>query len=228
MNILKGLIPEIKSALPEILKLRAKKTKKDDDSFVSEGDLLVDRIVIEFVKKNYPSVTLITEETYTASTIDLHATEYIAIVDPIDGTENFISGLLEWGVGVCIYHNGIFEEALIGLPELDQYVHSEDEIEKVLDSRIYGISSSLTKEDLLALESGFEYRIIGCCMYNMYNVIRGSFKQFQNPKGAKCWDILPGLNIALKHGLEVIVDNKPYHGEFLQATERYRFCIKNL
>lgn len=227
MSTLTPLISEIKANLEKVLKLRNTKQKKEDDSYVSEGDLLLDSVCMEFIKKNYASVQIITEETYKTGEVDLDATEYTAVVDPIDGTENFVSGLMEWGVGVCIYKGSKFEEALIALPELNQYLLSGSLDFEKHESRIYGISSSLTKEDLLNLEPGFEYRIIGCCMYNMYNVITGRYKMFQNPKGARCWDILPGLNMAHQLGLDVTVNNKKYNGEFLQPAEKYRFKISN-
>ena len=227
MSTLTPLISEIKANLETVLKLRNTKKKKDDDSYVSEGDLLLDSICMDYIKKNYPSVQIITEETYSTGEVNLNAFEYTAVVDPIDGTENFVSGLMEWGVGVCIYKGSQFEEALIALPELNHYLLSDSLVFEKYESRIYGISSSLTKEDLLNLEPGFEYRIIGCCMYNMFNVITGRYKMFQNPKGARCWDILPGLNMAHKLGLDVTVNNKKYNGEFLQPAEKYRFKISN-
>lgn len=228
MTILTELISIIKEELPEVLSLRNQKVLKEDNSYVSKGDLLMDERIIHFIRTKYDSVQIITEETYQSGNINIADSEYIAVVDPIDGTENFVSGLKEWGTGVCMYQRGLFNEAMIALPELHQYLHSSDIIEQRYDSRIYGISSSLTKEDILNLEPGFEYRIIGCCMYNMYNVLTGRYKQFQNPKGAKCWDILPGLNLALKHNLDVLVNDQPYQGEFLQPNERYRFKIKNV
>lgn len=227
MSTLTPLISEIKANLETVLKLRNTKKKKEDDSYVSEGDLLLDQICMDYINKNYASVQIITEETYSKGEIDLNAFEYTAVVDPIDGTENFVSGLMEWGVGVCIYKGPQFEEALIALPELNHYLLSDNLPTEKFDSRIYGISSSLTKEDLLNLEPGFEYRIIGCCMYNMFNVITGRYKMFQNPKGARCWDILPGLNMAHKLGLDVTVNNTKYNGEFLQPAEKYRFKISN-
>ena len=179
------LISEIKDNLITVLKLRNTKKKKEDDSYVSEGDFLLDSICMDFISKTYSSVQIITEETYATGEVDLNAFEYTAVVDPIDGTENFVSGLMEWGVGVCIYKGSEFEEALIALPELNHYLLSDTKITEKFDSRICGISSSLTKEDLLNLEEGFEYRIIGCCMYNMFNELTGRFKMFQKPKGAR-------------------------------------------
>jgi fructose-1,6-bisphosphatase/inositol monophosphatase family enzyme len=107
---------------------------------------------------------------------------------------------------------------MIALPELDIYLKTGDTVPNY-ESRIYGISSSLLKEDLLNLEEGFEYRIMGCSMYNMYNVISGSYAIFQNPKGAHSWDILPGLNLA--------VENRIYNGEFLQPNKKYRFRVEH-
>lgn len=227
MSTLTPLISEIKANLETVLKLRNTKKKKEDDSYVSEGDLLLDKICMDYINRTYSSVQIITEETYSTGEVDLNSFEYTAVVDPIDGTENFVSGLMEWGVGVCIYKGSQFEEALIALPELNHYLLSDSLVFEKFDSRIYGISSSLTKEDLLNLEPGFEYRIIGCCMYNMFNVVTGRYKTFQNPKGARCWDILPGLNMAHKLGLDVTVNNKKYNGEFLQPAEKYRFKISN-
>nr|HRY62645.1 inositol monophosphatase [Candidatus Paceibacterota bacterium] len=73
---------------------------------------------------------------------------------------------------------------------------------------------------------GYEYRIMGCCVYNMYNVIKGSFAAFENPKGAYSWDIIAGLNLAAEHDLVVVVEGKKYNGEFLDPAKKYRFKIK--
>lgn len=227
MKILKQIIPIIREHLDEVLLLRTQKEKKEDDSFVSKGDLLMDHLVAQFVADNYTNFTLISEETHKDQVVALDASEFIIVVDPIDGTENFVSGLREWGVGISVYQNQQHLESLIALPELDEYVLTGDTFER-FESRIAGLSSSLTKEHLLELEAGYEYRIIGCCMYNMLQVVKGSFATFQNPKGANAWDILPGLNLALENKLEVIVENKKYNGEFLQPTQKYRFSIRNI
>lgn len=227
MKTLKQFIPIIKEHLDEVLLLRTQKEKKADDSFVSKGDLLMDQLVADFVAANYTNYTLISEETHQNETVDLDASTYIIVVDPIDGTENFVSGLREWGVGISVYKNKQHLESLIALPELNEYILTGDPIQRY-ESRIAGLSSSLSKQHLLELEEGYEYRIIGCCMYNMLQVVKGSFATFQNPKGANAWDILPGLNLALENKLEVIVENKQYNGEFLQPTQKYRFSIRNI
>jgi myo-inositol-1(or 4)-monophosphatase len=223
MTICEQIKQILEKNLPDIQALKSKKKLKEDGSFVSEGDLLSESLIKSFLFENYPDVYLVSEES-PDDNIHNWKQENVIVLDPIDGTENFVSGLLEWGVAVSYYKSGVHQQSMLALPELNRYLITGDKFER-LDSRIAGISSSLTKEDLLRLEPGFEYRIIGCCVYNMYSVITGSFSTFENPRGAKVWDILPGLNLALENGLSVIVNNKKYDGELLAPDQKYRFKI---
>jgi myo-inositol-1(or 4)-monophosphatase len=215
----------IKNNLFEIIKLRNDKKLKHDGSYVSKGDILCENLIKNFIYTELQDYVLVSEESLEQNAINIQK-KNILILDPIDGTENFVSGLKEWGIAVCIYSQGKHVESMLALPELNEYVITGDRISR-FESRIYGISSSLTTEDLLKLEPGFEYRIIGCSVYNMFNVLRGSFKIFENPKGAWIWDIIPGLNLALENGLDVKVNEKNYHGELLRSDKKYRFRISN-
>lgn len=224
MTICQQIISIIQQNLPEILSLRVEKELKADNSFVSKGDLFCESLIKEFIRRTCPEYALISEES-PEDNLKAYEAEKVIILDPIDGTENFVSGLKEWGVAVCVYEGGKHIESLLALPELDLYMRSGDQFPRY-DSRIAGISSSLNKEDILNLKNGFEYRIIGCCVYNMYNVITGSYYSFENPKGAKVWDIISGLNLALAYNLNVTVNNQPYHGELLRPDQKYIFRIE--
>lgn len=223
-SICKQLIPLIKDHLSGILALRNQKELKEDNSYVSKGDLLCESIIKSFLVARYPEYALISEESPDAN-LEAFSANKVVILDPIDGTENFVSGLKEWGVAVCVYVNGQHIESMLALPELDQYLCTGDTFQRH-ESRIAGISSSLTKDDLLNLREGFEYRIIGCCVYNMFNVVMGAYYSFENPKGAKVWDIIPGLNLAMEHNLKVTVNNNEYHGELLRPDQKYIFRIE--
>lgn len=224
MNICENLKVLIKENLKDILLLRNTKVKKDDDSYVSKGDLLFESLIREYMKENLPEFSLVSEESPEENLAN-YQQKNVIIIDPIDGTENYVSGLKEWGVAVCVYIDGVHQQSMLALPEMDLYMVTGDKFER-FDSRIAGISSSLTKEEILKLEPGFEYRIIGCCVYNMYNVITGAFYSFENPKGAKVWDIIPGLNLALENNLSVIVNNQEYHGELLAPDQKYTFRVQ--
>jgi myo-inositol-1(or 4)-monophosphatase len=225
MTICENIKIIILENLESILALRNQKTQKEDGSYVSKGDLLCEQLIKNYLKDNHPDFYLVSEETPEENLLNIKQ-ENILILDPIDGTENFVSGLKEWGVAVCIYKNQQHVESMLALPELNEYIITGDTFVP-FESRIYGLSSSLNKEDLLKLEEGYEYRIIGCCVYNMLNVVKGAYKVFENPKGAWIWDIIPGLNLALENNLNVNVNGKEYHGELLEPNKKYRFRITN-
>lgn len=222
----KELYEIIKQFQQRILEKRSSFSLKEDNSYVSEGDLLVQSIVTEWVRKRLPSHIIISEEMETAN-INWNQYGSYVVLDPIDGTENFVSGLKEWGIGLSVYTNGKHQESFIMLPEIDDYQITGMQI-RHHKSRIVGLSSSLNFSDLsnLKWKSDVEYRIIGCAMYNLLMTARGSFKAFENIKGVNCWDILPGLNIAKEHGCKTFVDDVPYQGQILFPTKKYSVRIE--
>lgn len=214
---------KILDLLPELTRLKQERTLKADDSYVTQADILVQETLRSLITTYDPKAVLVSEEDL-ASHGEVALSGSVYVLDPIDGTENFTSGLPEWGVSLCHYRDGHHAESLLLCPEMRLALGTGDPI-RPQHSRIAGISSSLTKEDILALEPGFEYRIIGCCVLNMLNVVRGAYATFENPKGAKVWDIIAGLNLALEHGHSVTVDGKPYRGELLDPAGRYKFRV---
>lgn len=226
VNHCEQIVKLIRENLRKILDLRNEFEKKIDGSFVSKGDLLVQTIVYDYIQIALPDYELISEELAPFDHIDWNPNGSYIVLDPIDGTENFVSGLKEWGVGISIYLNGHHRQSCIYLPELDDVQISGDAIRR-FKSRIYGLSSSLDKTNLSELPEGFEFRIIGCSMYNMLSAVRGSFATFENVKGVNCWDILPGLNLALEHGCIVEVDGASYSGGILFPTQKYKVKISN-
>lgn len=215
----------LKAVMPELQLLKQERTLKDDSSYVTKGDLLIQELIREMIIRHDPEATLISEEDKESHrTMDYKGSIYV--LDPVDGTENFTSGLPEWGVSLSHYKGGQHVASMIACPELNLWLSSGEEWQR-FRSRIRGLSSSLGKKEFDQLENGYEYRIIGCCVYNMLCVLRGSFYSFENPKGVNTWDILGGLNLALEKGLSVTVEGMPYQGEFLPPNRKYRFRISN-
>ena len=224
-KLLLNLSSNINDYLAEIINLKNNKRQKEDGSFVSEGDLLIQDIVFSFCKEHLPEYTLISEEFAPFDGIEWYPEGNYVVLDPIDGTENFVSGLKEWGVGISIYERGVHKASCIFLPELNELAITGTPQPRY-QSRIHGLSSSLTKKDLEALPEGFEYRIIGCSMYNMLSAVRGCYARFENVKGVSCWDILPGLNLALENNVAAYVDGEPYRGQILFPTKKYKIVLE--
>jgi myo-inositol-1(or 4)-monophosphatase len=211
--------------LPQILARRADVQEKADSSYVTAADIYIQALVLDFLKAHHPQYTVISEELPLPVGPRDNKANHI-IIDPLDGTENFVSGLKEWGVGVSVYESGLHRESMILLPELGESLITGQPVAR-FKSRIHGISSSLRKHDLQGLEEGFEYRLMGCSMYNMFNVVRGSYLVFENIKGVNTWDISPGLNLAIEHGCQTYVDGEIYRGELLWPDRKYRVKISN-
>jgi myo-inositol-1(or 4)-monophosphatase len=90
-----------------------------------------------------------------------------------------------------------------------------------------GLSSTVSPETNAVLQTIREARITGCAVYNLFNVARGAFARFVNPRGAYSWDLLAGLQLATELGCRVELDGDLYDGRFLAPGRRYRVDIQH-
>jgi len=210
--------------LPQLLAQRYDVTWKADGSPVTSADKMLEHEIGMLLAERLVGLQLIGEETFKNGTATVG--DWVAVLDPIDGTENFCSGLKEWGVALSIWQGGRHEGSMLLMPELGERMISGD-IPKVPRSRIVGYSSSFHSEIGRGIAEYRESRIMGCAVYNLFNVIRGSFSRFINPKGAYSWDLLAGVALAQEAGCEVLVEGKKYAGQFLEPNQRYRIEIRH-
>jgi myo-inositol-1(or 4)-monophosphatase len=212
----------IKDNLDEIVKYRYEISLKNDNSPVTKSDLLMEKLILDFLNSKFDSIIFISEESYQGIK-KFSKNQHYAIIDPIDGTENFSSGLKVWGIAISIWRYPVHVASLLYLPEMDQSIMTGDKINKIT-SRIHGFSSSMNNDIIDRINKQQENRITGCAVYNYFNVINGSFKTFSNPKGAYIWDLAAGINIALENNCNVLVEGKAYDGRFLNPNKKY--CIE--
>lgn len=91
--------------------------KKDEWGLVTDADKTADSLIREFLAAATPNVPVLSEEgdtRYPAGVEDLW------IVDPLDGTTNFVAGLPWWGVLVAYLHRGEPVAAAMYFPILDE------------------------------------------------------------------------------------------------------------
>ena len=74
---------------------------KNPRSIVTKCDLLSEKKIIEIISKKYPNHNFLTEE----SGLMKKNSEYTWIIDPIDGTTNFISKIPEFAVSIGLAKN---------------------------------------------------------------------------------------------------------------------------
>ena len=223
-RVLEGVCDLIERNRAEIEERRYQITWKADGSPVTEADTYVEPLVEAYLRQELGSITFVGEETYAPGSRTLDG--WTAVLDPIDGTENFCSGLQEWGISLTLWRDGSHAGSLLLLPELGQRLLTGDRITPVV-SRITGFSSSISDELVSELAVTGEARISGCAVFNLMNVIHGSFRRFVNPVGAFSWDLLGGVMLALEHGCLVEIDGEVYAGEYLEPGRRYRVDIRH-
>lgn len=214
----------VMASMPEIQARRYEVTWKPDGSPVTAADTFVEGLLADLLHRHLPGLTFIGEESW--QTGGRLGSGWCAVLDPIDGTENFCSGLKEWGISLSLWQGGAHRGSLLMLPELGE-VMSSGRIPRVPRSRIVGFSSSFNPAIAQGLAETPEGRIMGCAVYNLFNVIRGAYARFVNPKGARSWDLLAGVALAREAGCDVIVNDKVYDGQFLEPDQRYRVDIRH-
>ena len=84
--------------------------------FVSSADLKTEKIILETLQYYYPKSTYITEET---GKID--GDDEIIVIDPIDGTTNFIHGIPMFGIVIGKIKNEEITDGIIFNPILDEF-----------------------------------------------------------------------------------------------------------
>jgi len=223
-NILTGVESLIASELPNLLKKRYDIIWKPDDSPVTAADIYLENAIRSFLDARLPDLTFIGEESGISGKRTPDG--WVAVLDPIDGTENCCAGRKELGASLSIWKGSSHAGSMLLMPELGEVMKSAS-IPKIPRSRIVGFSSSYNSKIGEGLSEAAEGRIMGCAVYNLFNVIRGSYARFVNPKGAKSWDLIAGVALAAEAGCEVFLNGEEYDGRFLEADQRYRVDIRH-
>jgi myo-inositol-1(or 4)-monophosphatase len=82
--------------------------EKGRNDFASEIDTMAEQAIIEVIRKAYPGHTILAEES------GLHAgDDYVWIIDPLDGTTNFLHGFPQFAVSIALAHQGKLEQAVV-------------------------------------------------------------------------------------------------------------------
>jgi len=91
---------------------RIKVTEKGHNDFVTEIDKAAELAIIDVLKNAYPDHAVLAEE--SGASANLHdETENVWIIDPIDGTTNFIHGFPQYCVSIALQQRGQVTQAVV-------------------------------------------------------------------------------------------------------------------
>ena len=104
------------------------------NDFVSDIDRMSESILIEALKEAYPQHKITTEESGSHGKA---RAEYEWIIDPLDGTTNYLHGHPQFAISMALLHKGVLQEALVYAPERnDLYLASRGKGALLNDRRI--------------------------------------------------------------------------------------------
>ena len=130
-------------------------TAKGPKDFVSEVDRAAEAAIVETVLATYPDHAILAEEG-TAHGKNATA-EHVWIIDPLDGTTNFLHGFPQYCVSIALAHRGVITQGVIFDPvRNDLFTASRGRGAYLNDRRIRVSKRQLLRECLIG--TGFPFR----------------------------------------------------------------------
>ena len=193
----------------EIENLQVK--KKGPKDFVTKTDKRVEKILIEELEKSKKNYSFITEETGIINKSD---TNNFWIIDPIDGTTNFLHGVPHFAISIALKNKNEITTALIFDPIKNEMFYAEKNAGSFFNNRRIRVSKKVELEDCLfatnhegAINSKLNIRYTGCAALDLAYVANGRFDGYFHNK-INIWDIAAGVLIINEAGGKVNNINK--------------------
>ncbi|MBU6460132.1 MAG: inositol monophosphatase [Proteobacteria bacterium] len=127
-------------------------TSKGPADYVSEVDKASEAAIIETLSSSYPSHAFIGEESGNQGD-----SEYVWIIDPLDGTTNFLHGLPHYAISIALKHRGILTQAVIYDPNRNELFTATRGAGAFLNDRRIRVSRCTKISDSL-IGTGFPFR----------------------------------------------------------------------
>jgi myo-inositol-1(or 4)-monophosphatase len=187
------------------------------NDFVTFVDKESETRLVNFLKPLIQKAGFITEE----GTIATEEKEYTWIIDPLDGTTNFIHGLSPFAISVALQHQGKTIMGIVYEISLDELFYAYDGKPAHLNDRLIHVSHAASLQQSL-IATGFPYsdfsqmneflesmnylmqnthgmRRLGSAATDLAYVACGRFEGFYE-YGLKPWDVAAGAYILEKAG----------------------------
>ena len=200
--------------------------KKADGSLVTNVDIEVDRKIVGLIRDKFPEHSILTEETPEIS----GSSEYRWIIDPLDGTHNYLYGIDVFGVSICVTHLDKPVIGIIYLPATKQLYYCEKGRGAYLNGKRIKVSRRKLKDACIAhnssfrrdskrmlegfrrlIPSVFNIRMLGSCVADLARVADGKVDA-DIEYNVKPWDIYGGALIVEEAGGRVTdFSGKPWY-----------------
>jgi len=185
----------------EVEKLQV--SKKGPRDFVTKTDKLVEKILIEELSKTKKNYSFLSEEVGSIKNKDQ---ENIWIIDPIDGTTNFLHGIPHFAICIALQSKNEIVSGLIFDPIKDEMFFAEKNKGAYLNNHRLRVSKKNSIEDCLFSSnhegvkfSDLNMRYSGCAALDLAYVASGRLDGFFHNK-INLWDVAAGKLIVEEAG----------------------------
>ena len=185
----------------EIEKLQV--SKKGPRDFVTKTDKQVEKILIEELSKTKKNYSFLTEETGIIKNKDKENTW---IIDPIDGTTNFLHGIPHFAISIALKSKDELLSGLIFDPIKDEMFFAEKDKGAFLNNQRLRVSNKNSLEECLFSSnnegvkfSKFNMRCSGSAALDLAYVASGRLDGYFQKK-VKLWDIAAGALMVKEAG----------------------------
>ena len=185
----------------EVEKLQV--SKKGPYDFVTKTDKLVEKILIEELSKSKKNFSFITEESGKIKNKD---NENIWVIDPIDGTTNFLHGIPHFAICIALKSKNEIISGLIYDPIKDEMFFAEKNKGSYLNNHRLRASNKRSLDDCLFSSnhegvkfSNLNMRCSGCAALDLAYVAAGRLDGFFHNK-INIWDVAAGTLMVQEAG----------------------------
>ena len=209
---------------------------KEDRSPVSNGDLRVNELISRRISELTPNIPVISEET-----VDLkikNTSKIFWLIDPIDGTKEYIAGKDEYTINAALVVNKVPVLGLVGAPKKNRlffsyspgesYLIEKNKTKKINcekqqpKGKIVALSSAFKPSDMI-LNKLKEYNVTSivkmASSYKFCVIATGEYDIYAAKERANEWDYAAGHAVAQNAGAIIkTLDQKP----FLYGKENYK------
>jgi len=128
--------------------------RKSAGNLVTEADILSEKLIVDFLRKEYPHFGILSEESNSATSIS----GYTWVVDPLDGTNNYTYGIPFFCVNIALVRD---RDILVGVtydPVRDELFEAQaGEGAYINESPIRVTSITSLKKSLISLDLGYSH-----------------------------------------------------------------------
>ena len=129
-----------------------KVSAKRDKDFVTEVDKAAEEAIIGVLHEAYPDHAILAEESGASGD-----SEHVWIIDPLDGTTNFIHGFPQYAVSIAQAHKGVLQHAVVYDPNRNELFTASKGAGAYLNERRIRVSKRVKLNEVL-LGTGFPFR----------------------------------------------------------------------